>query len=243
MGFVNVVGRLKRGVDVRQAQAALEVATRHMDGQYPPPWSRYHAAAHVSVVPLAARLTRDVRAPLTPCWEQSGLFSIACANVANLQLARAVSRGKEVAVRTALGAGRARLVRQMLTESTVLALVGGGLGLFLIPVLSAVLEFHVPGSAAAHPKIDFRVLVMTAICCVLAGMLFGLVPALTASKLHVTESLKESAGQFGESRSHGLLRSGMVALQLALSVVLLVGAGLLVRSLVLRLRSFGDQSA
>ncbi len=236
MGFVDVIGRLKPGVSVKQAQSALEVATRQMDNQYPPPWSRYHAAAHVSVTSLRNWLTRDVRPALYVMLGAVGLvLLIACANVANLLLARAVSREKEIAVRAAIGAGRARLIRQMLTESTLLALGGGGLGLLLVPVLSTILQFYVPASAAAHPHIDLRVLAMTLGCCMLSGVIFGLAPALAASKLRLTESLKENARHFGESKTHRGLRSGMVAVQLGLSVVLLVGAGLLVRSFLLLL--------
>jgi putative ABC transport system permease protein len=237
MDIVDVIGRLKPGVGLEQAQAALEVVTRRMDNQYPPPWSRRHASAHVSLIPLHDWLTRDVRPALYVMLGAVGLILlIACANVANLLLARAVSREKEIAVRAAIGAGRARLIRQMLTESTLLAVGGGGLGLLLVPLLTTILQFYVPGSVAAHAHVDLRVLALTLVCCLLAGILFGLAPALTASKLRLTESLKENAGHFGESKTHRRLRSGMVVVQLGLSVVLLVGAGLLVRSFLLLLK-------
>jgi putative ABC transport system permease protein len=237
MGIVSVIGRLKPGVGLEQAQAALEVVTRRMDNQYPPPWSRYHAAAHVRLIPLHDWLTRDVRPALYIMLGAVGLvLLIACANVANLLLARAVSREKEIAVRAAIGAGRARLVRQMLTESTLLAVGGGGLGLLLVPLLTTILQSYVPGSVGAHADVDLRVLGLTLGCCVLAGILFGLAPALAASKLRLTESLKENACHFGESKTHRRLRSGMVVVQLGLSVVLLVGAGLLVRSFLLLLQ-------
>ena len=237
MGIVSVIGRLKPGVSVAQAQAALEVVTRRMDNQYPPPWSRYHAAAHARVIPLHDWLTRDVRPALYVMLGAVGLvLLIACANVANLLLARAVSREKEVAIRAAIGAGRSRLVRQMLTESTLLAMCGSGLGLFLVPLLATILQSFVPEALPGHLDLDLRVMGLTLACALATGILFGLAPVFAALKLRLTDSLKESTSRFGESKTHRRLRSGLVIAQLGFSLVLMVGAGLLVRSFLLLLK-------
>ena len=237
MGIVSVIGRLKPEMSPERAQAALEVITRRMDSQYPPPWSRYHAAAHARVIPLHDWLTRNVRPALYVMLGAVGLvLLIACANVANLLLARAVSREKEIAIRAAIGAGRSRLIRQMLTESALLAVCGSGLGLLLVLPLTAILQAYVPESVPGHLDLDFRVLGLTLACALATGILFGLAPALAASKLRLTESLKGSASHFGESKTQRRLRSGLVVAQLGLSLVLLVGVGLLVRSFLLLLR-------
>jgi putative ABC transport system permease protein len=237
MGIVSAIGRLKPDISPERAQAALEVVTRRMDNQYPPPWSRYHAAAHARVIPLHDWLTRDVRPALYVMLGAVGLvLLIACANVANLLLARAVSREKEIAIRAAIGAGRSRLVRQMLTESTLLAVCGSGLGLLLVPLLTAILQSYVPESLPGHLDLDFRVLGLTLACALTTGILFGLAPVFAALKLRLTESLKDSTSHFSESITHRRLRSGLVVAQLGLSLVLLVGAGLLVRSFLLLLR-------
>jgi len=237
MGIVSVIGRLKPGISVQRAQAALEVIARRMDNQYPPPWSRYHAAAHARVIPLHDWLIRDVRPALYVMLGAVGLvLLIACANVANLLLARAVSREKEIAIRAAIGAGRSRLIRQMLTESTLLAVCGSALGLLLVPLLTTILRSYVPESLPGHVGLDFHVLGLTLACALATGILFGLAPVFAASKLRLTDSLKESTGHFGESKTHRRLRSGLLVAQLGLSLVLLVGAGLLVRSFLLLLK-------
>jgi putative ABC transport system permease protein len=159
---------------------------------------------------------------------------IACVNVANLLLARAATRGREMALRVALGATRGRVIRQMLAESLLLSAAGGGVGLLLacwvLPMLVAISPGNIP--RVAEINLDARVLVFTLCVAVLTGILFGLVPALKVSRVDLNEALKEggrgSAAGFGRSR----VRSLLVISEVALSLMLLVGAGLLIRSFI-----------
>jgi putative ABC transport system permease protein len=237
MRIVHVIARLKPGATLKDAQAELEVIDRRTDGQYPPPWSTYHAAARVRIATVHDALTHDTRPALLILLGAVALILlIACANIAGFLLARAVSREKEIAVRAALGAGRLRLVRQMVTESTLLAVAGGACGLLLASWGKSVLQSLIPETISAQPDIDLRVLAFTLVFSVATGILFGLVPALAASKLHLTESLKEGGAQQGETKVRARLRSTFVVSQFAMTLVLLVGAGLLIRSLVLVLK-------
>ncbi|HEU4766247.1 MAG TPA: ABC transporter permease, partial [Pyrinomonadaceae bacterium] len=157
---------------------------------------------------------------------------IACANVANLLLARATSRHKEMAIRSALGASRIRVIRQLLTESVLLSLVGGAIGLLLAvwwsDLLIALGKKDIP--RAIHVGVDWRVLGFTAGVSILTGLIFGLVPAFHSSKTELVESLKEG-GRTGERSSSNFLRAGLAVAELAIAVVLLVCAGLLLQSL------------
>ena len=223
---VTAIGRLKPGVSSEQARFDLDRIARSMDSQYPAPWSGYHANAPVRVVSLQKMLAADSETAATVLMGAVGfLLLIACANVANLFLARSVTRRKEIAMRTAIGASRRDIVRMLLTESLLLGMLGGALGMAVLFWGRGVVRFLMPKALAHTIPIDWRVLAFTVGCSLAAGLLFGLMPALSASRVDLDTGLKETA-----IRSGGRLPGFLTAAQIALSLVLLCGAGLMIRS-------------
>ncbi len=228
-GMLAAVALLKPGVSLTQAASEMETITARLRQQYPDTNNRRFNR----VVSLHTHLVGETGSMLLLLFGAvSFVLLIACANVANLLLASAATRQKEMAIRTALGASRLRVMKQLLTESLMLALVGGAIGLLLalwgVALITKLLPQDFP--RAGEINLDWRVLGFTLVASVLTGILFGLAPALQISKTDVQESLKESGRGASSSRRHNRLRNLLIVGEVALSVVLLVGAGLLFRS-------------
>jgi putative ABC transport system permease protein len=224
------IGRLKPGVTLDQAQRDLSAISRRLAEEY----AATNAGYDASVFSIRDNIVGTIRpALLTVLGFVGVVLLIACANVANLQLARAASRRTEISLRAALGAGRARLVRQLLTESLVLSILGGAAGLGLAYWMIRGLLAAVPEGLPVFGEVglDRGVLLFSAVITIATGLLFGAVPALHAARADLNDSLRSRTGD-GSGGGRGDVRNTFVAVQLALCIVLLVGAGLLTRSLV-----------
>ena len=223
-----VVGLLKPGVALDGANTELSVIAKRLEAQYP----ETNSGHGVRIMPLAEAVTGRVRTSLLVLLGAVGMvLLVACANVANLLLARAAARTREVAIRAALGAARLRLMRQFLTESILLALGGGLVGLAIAAwgthLLLKLAAAQIPRSWEIG--LDWRVFAFLLAVCVVTGVGFGLAPAIAAARADVQSGLKESSGRGSAGRSHGRFRDGLVVAEVALAFVLLMGAGLLLR--------------
>ena len=232
--YFTAAGRLKAGVTVQQAKGQLARSGEDFKRKFPGALQNNQG---FSVEPIREALVNNVReALLVLAGAVSLVLLIACANVANLLLARAIARRREIAIRAAIGAGRGRLIRQMLTESVLLgicgAVLGSALGVIGMRALLMVNTADLPrvGRDGALVTVDWRVLAFTAVVTLVTSILFGLIPALQASRADLSSALKEGSGRSGSGFRQNKARTLLVVSEIALAVVLVVGAALLIRT-------------
>jgi putative ABC transport system permease protein len=232
--YFKAAGRLKPGVSLAQAQVKLKLSAEDFKRRFP---KALGPNSGFTVTPFQEAFVGDSRPILLVLAAAVGLvLLIACANVANLLLARATGRRREIAIRAAIGAGRGRIIRQLLTESVLLSVAGGiaglALGLIGIRALLAINTANLPrlGEKGALVGADWRVLAFTLLLSVGTGILFGLIPALQSSRADLSATLKESSGRTGTGFRQNKVRSVLVIAEVALALVLLVGSALLIRT-------------
>jgi putative ABC transport system permease protein len=226
--YVSVIGRMKPGVSEEQAHAALTVLAGRMQQEFP----ERNKGWGIGLEPLHQAVTSRDRGSLLTLWAAVGMvLLIACANVAGLSLGKASARGREIAIRASLGAGRLRIARQLLTESVLLALVGGAVGL-----LVAYGALEIVAAASETPQLsevsmDARVLGYTLLLSIVTGILFGLAPVTRVSRLSPGEALKDGGRGAGAGSAKQTFRKALVVVQVAVALVLMIGSGLLINSL------------
>jgi predicted permease len=232
--FFQAAARLKPGVSLSAAQAALKLAGEEFKRRYA---GSMDPKMSFSVEPMQQLLVRNVRTALFVLLGAVGcVLLIACANVASLLLARATGRAREIAIRSAIGADRARIVRQLLTESVLLSMIGGALGLVVgalgVRALLAVNPGNIPriGPDGSAVTLDWTVMGFTLLLSLVTGILFGLVPAMQASRADLNITLKETGARAGSGLRQNKMRGLLVMAEMALAIVLLIGAGLLIRT-------------
>ncbi len=230
--YLQVIGRLRSGVTMEQAGAELDGFALQLARQFPANYPA-HSGWGVFMVPLRTELVGDARRALLVLFAAVAfVLLIACVNIANLLLARGSARSREMALRAALGAGRMRLIRQVVTESVTVASAGGGAGILIAAWGVALLRSAAPTALprTTEVTVDAQVLAFAAVTSLLTGVLFGLAPALHISQPRMNEALRQSGRLTGNSAGKRL-RSGLVVAEISVALVLLVGAGLMVRSL------------